>query len=129
MEENEITRLHPLTVISVTGTDEYPTLHDIQQNSAWSENPYGDAYAIVPDDMVNEVMACGCWCNIEVQNGVLTKITKVEPPVIPPTPHEPTDIEILQKENRLLKAQVSALAEQQEFLEDCLIEVGQVIYA
>lgn len=41
----------------------------------------------------------------------------------------PTDIEILQKENRLLKAQVSALAEQQEFLEDCLIEVGQVIYA
>lgn len=129
MEENEITRQHPFTVISVNGTEEYPTLHDIQQNSAWSENPYGESYAVVPDDMVDDVMQCGCWCNIETENGVLTKITPVEPPVIPPTPHEPTDIEILQKENRLLKAQVSALAEQQEFLEDCLIEVGQVVYA
>lgn len=51
---------------------------------------------------------------------------KAQHPVPVPVP---TDVEILQKENRLLKAQVSALAEQQEFLEDCLIEVGQVIYA
>lgn len=33
------------------------------------------------------------------------------------------------KENALLKAQVEALSQNQEFLEDCLIEVGQVIYA
>ena len=46
----------------------------------------------------------------------------------PPKP-QPTEIEILQKENKLLKAQVNALAEQQEFLEDCLIEIGQVVYA
>lgn len=25
---------------------------DLQTNSAWEENPYGDAYAVVPDDMV-----------------------------------------------------------------------------
>lgn len=42
---------------------------------------------------------------------------------------EPTDIEKLQQENTLLKAQVNALSDNQEFLENCLIEVGQVIYA
>ena len=35
----------------------------------------------------------------------------------------------LEAENTLLRAQVTALADNQEFLEDCLIEVGQVIYA
>lgn len=33
------------------------------------------------------------------------------------------------KENALLKAKVEALSQNQEFLEDCLIEVGQIIYA
>lgn len=127
MEEQ--TRLHPFTVISVMGTDEYPTLHDIQQNSTWSENPYGESYAVVPDDMVDEVLSVGCWCSITTENGVLTSITKVEPPYIPEPEPQPTDIEILQKENHLLRAQVEALSEQQEFLEDCLIEVGQVVYA
>jgi len=42
---------------------------------------------------------------------------------------EPTPTEKLQKENALLKAQVNALSEQQEFLEGCLMEVGQIIYA
>lgn len=93
MEENEIfeeqteDRKHPFTVISVM--DYGNSLHDIQQNSVWSENPYGEAYATVPDDMVDEVLSVGCWCNIEVKNGVLTKITKVEPPYIPPKPQPP----------------------------------------
>lgn len=52
-----------------------------------------------------------------------------------PQPEQPkpdtkqVEIEALQKENKLLKAQVGALAEQQEFIEDCLIEIGQVVYA
>ncbi|MEA5085112.1 MAG: hypothetical protein VB018_13340 [Lachnospiraceae bacterium] len=44
----------------------------------------------------------------------------------------PTDaekIETLQGENTLLKAQVNALSENQEFLEDCLIEMAQEVYA
>lgn len=41
---------------------------------------------------------------------------------------EPTLAE-LQQENKLLKAQVQALNENQEFLENCLVEVGQIIYA
>ena len=41
---------------------------------------------------------------------------------------EPTPAE-LQQENKLLKAQVQALNTNQEFLENCLVEVGQIIYA
>lgn len=40
-----------------------------------------------------------------------------------------TPMEKLEQENKLLKAQTNALATNQEFLENCLIEVGQVIYA
>ena len=49
-----------------------------------------------------------------------------------PEPLGPTDserIEALESENNLLKAQISALEYNQEFLEDCLIEVGMVVYA
>lgn len=35
----------------------------------------------------------------------------------------------LQQENRLLKAQVSAAADQMEFLESCIVEMAQVVYA
>ncbi len=37
--------------------------------------------------------------------------------------------EELTKENELLKTQIKALSDNQTFLEDCLIEVGQVVYA
>lgn len=37
--------------------------------------------------------------------------------------------EALTKENILLKAQIKALDENCSFLEDCLIEIGQVVYA
>lgn len=49
----------------------------------------------------------------------------------PPKIEETTEEKVLrlEAENNLLKAQVTALADNQEFLEDCLIEVGQVIYA
>ncbi len=56
----------------------------------------------------------------------------IEERITEPTEPQPTDqerIEALEAENTLLKAQVTALADNQEFLEDCLIEVGQVVYA
>ena len=44
-------------------------------------------------------------------------------PVIPPTSAE------LAEENKLLKQQVAALAEQQGFYEDCIAEMAAVVYA
>lgn len=39
---------------------------DIQSNSGWSENPYGEDYAIVPDEMVPDIMATQGFCDIEL---------------------------------------------------------------
>lgn len=41
----------------------------------------------------------------------------------------PTDVEILQKENRLLKAQVSVLTDRNDMLEECIMEIADVVYA
>lgn len=46
-----------------------------------------------------------------------------------PVNEEAERIKVLESENTLLKAQINALADNQEFIEDCLIEVGQVVYA
>lgn len=47
-----------------------------------------------------------------------------------PTPEpSPSDIEVLKEENKLLKAQVEALSERGDFVEDCMAEMAMVIYA
>ena len=42
---------------------------------------------------------------------------------------EANRVEDLEEENRLLKAQVSAEADQMEFYEDCIVEMAEIIYA
>ena len=42
---------------------------------------------------------------------------------------EANRIEDLEEENRLLKAQVSAQADQMDFYEDCIAEMAGIIYA
>lgn len=37
---------------------------DLQSNSSWSENPYGDDYAAVPAEMVDAIMETGGFCDI-----------------------------------------------------------------
>lgn len=50
----------------------------------------------------------------------------------PPEPEPPTTDERLEKlesENSKLKSQLQMQAQQQEFLENCLLEMGDVVYA
>lgn len=49
------------------------------------------------------------------------------PPPPPPTTEE--RVEKLEAENKLLKEQVSAQADQAEFYEDCIAEMAAVVYA
>lgn len=37
---------------------------DLQTNSAWIENPYGEAFAVVPYDMIEDIMKTHGFCNI-----------------------------------------------------------------
>ena len=68
----------------------------------------------------------------KLEDGVLVERTadeieadkaKLPKPVIPKTNAE------LESENAKLKQQISALADQQSFYEDCIAEMAQVVYA
>lgn len=59
---------------------------DIQSNSAWSANPYGEEYAIVPDDMVEAIMETHGFCDIEL-NEDGTEVVSFTALPIPEFPH------------------------------------------
>lgn len=58
---------------------------------------------------------------IDEGNNLQTQECKIQLP--PETP-----IQILQKENTLLKAQVKAMSERSDFIEDCIAEMATKIY-
>lgn len=94
----ENVRKNPFCVISKEAFGEYH-VHDIQTNSAWSENPYGNDYAVVPDDMVHDIMETRGFCDIEL-NEDGTEVISFTAREIPEIPEpevevEPTADEIL----------------------------------
>lgn len=86
-ETEEIT--FPFTVISVETFGEF-SVHDIQSNSSWVSNPY-ENYAVVPDEMVEGIMATGGFCDIELnEDGTeVVSFTAREIPDIPSPEPEP----------------------------------------
>lgn len=82
------------------------------------------------DEVVNVITASEDFATAYAEkHGYTIEQRIIETPEEEPQPTDQERIEALEAENNLLKAQVSALAVNQEFLEDCLIEVGQVVYA
>lgn len=77
-------RVNPFCVISKATFGEY-AVRDIQTNSGWSENPYGEDYAVVPDDMVLDIMETQGFCDIELnEDGTeVVSFTAREIPDIP----------------------------------------------
>lgn len=41
---------------------------DVQTNSAWVENPYGDEYAVIPQDLIDGIVATCGFCDIELND-------------------------------------------------------------
>ena len=84
---------HILTVISKDVFGEY-NIHDIQSNSSWSKNPYGEDYAVVPDDLVGSIMKTRGFCDI-VLNEEGTEVVSFTPLEIPdiPEPEPQTPVE------------------------------------
>lgn len=60
---------------------------DIQTNSAWSENPYGEDYAVVPDEMVLAIQETRGFCDI-VLNEDGTEVVEFTAREIPEIPTE-----------------------------------------
>ena len=79
-------RVNHFCVISKATFGEY-AVRDIQTNSAWGENPYGEDYAVVPDEMVPDIMATLGFCDI-VLNEDGTEVVSFEAREIPEIPTE-----------------------------------------
>jgi hypothetical protein len=88
-------RVNPFCVISKNTFGEY-AVRDIQTNSAWSANPYED-YAVVPDDMVLDIMETRGFCDIVLnEDGTeVVSFTALVIPVIPVEEAEPTTDDIV----------------------------------
>ena len=93
MDEMNI-RQNPFCVISKSTWENGG--RDIQSNSAWSANPYGSEYAIVPDDMVEKIMETSGFCNIELNEDG----TEVVAFTALPVPAPQVDLEALAAEAR-----------------------------
>lgn len=95
MPETEVvTRKNEFCVISKEG-NEYGW-HDLQTNSVWSSNPYGEDFAVVPDDMVEAIMETCGYCDLELnEDGTeVVSFTPIEIPVIETPEPEPTEEEL-----------------------------------
>ena len=115
VEETIPQRVNPFCVISKQTFGEY-NVHDIQTNGSWGANPYED-YAVVPDDMVNEIMETRGFCDIVLnkEETEVVSFTAREIPEIPEPPHEPT----LEEEIQQLKEYDTELLYQV-----CLLQLG-----
>ena len=89
-------RVNPFCVISKETYGEY-AVRDIQTNSAWNENPYGEDYAVVPDEMVPGILETIGFCDIVLnEDGTeVVEFTAREIPEIPTEEAPLTDIDIL----------------------------------
>lgn len=78
----EITeRKNPICVVSKETYGEYG-VRDIQTNSGWMGNPYGDDYALVPDEFVHDIIETKGFCDIEL-NEEGTEVVRFTPKDIP----------------------------------------------
>lgn len=84
-------------------------------------------WAIIPDTI--SLPATFPFVDVEADGGVVTKLTEREIPEQPPLPEPEVTLESLSAENTKLKAQLKLQSEQQSFLEDCLLEMADVVYA
>lgn len=103
----EQTRKNYFCVISKSGFGDYNS-HDIQTNSGWFENPYGETYAVVPDDMVQDILETRGFCDItlnddgtEVVSFVAREIPEPEPIEVEPTAEDDVDAMLVDHEYRL----------------------------
>ena len=93
--------------------------------------PPPDGWAVIPEDM--EIPETFPFVNVEAAEGVVTTMTAGTVPEPEPEPEpEPTvdeRVKKLESENGKLKSQIQMQAQQQEFLENCLLEMGDIVYA
>ncbi|MCC2176643.1 hypothetical protein AAAV51_04520 [Agathobaculum butyriciproducens] len=93
---------------------------------------FGDRFSLAQSHYLDKPLYDGAVLRYKLVDGKVIERTaeeieadkaKLPKPVIPKTNAE------LESENAKLKQQISALADQQSFYEDCIAEMAQVVYA
>lgn len=113
MEEKILdARLNPFCVVSKETFGEY-FIRDIQTNSSWNSNPYGDDYAIVPDEMVQDILKTNGFCDIELnKDGTeIISFTAREIPEIPQPERQPSAEERLAALEKAMLEQIGVTTE------------------
>lgn len=116
-----------MIIVSISSIDEYG-LHAYMSGTNMVPHP---GYAKIPEDM--EIPSSFPYVDIEVENGVVVKMTPLPVPEPEPEPEpQPTiddRVTALESDNNLLKQQLKAASDQNEFLENCIAEMAGIVYA
>lgn len=103
------------------------------RNQSGNMQTVPDGWAVIPDGMETENFPFGELVAEEV-DGVMT-VTSWTPGTITTPEQEPAvqtvdeRVETLEAENALLKQQVTALSDQNDFHEELIVELANVVYA
>lgn len=91
--------------------------------------PVPNGWAVIPKEMA--LPETFPFVGVEAQAGIVTALTPgtVPKPESESIPTMDERMEKLENENSKLKSQLQMQAQQQEFLENCLLEMGDVVYA
>lgn len=87
-----------------------------------------EGWAVIPEDMA--VPGSFPFVDIEVDGGVIIRMTAGEVPQPEPSPPTPEErITALEQDKTVLSAQLQAAIQSGAFLEDCLVEMAGIVYA
>lgn len=90
----------------------------------------------LPDTLLMDYIGCKGFCTLTVQDGAVTALAvdqealdayNAEHPEV--EPEKPVTVEDLQAENKRLKAQMELQSQQHTMLENCLLEMADIVYA
>lgn len=111
-ETKTIERINPFCVVSKAVFGEY-AVRDIQTNSAWNKNPYGEDYAIVPDDMVQDILETRGFCSIVLneEGTEIVSFTARKIPEMPEIERKPTTEERLKALEKAMLEQIGVVTE------------------
>lgn len=100
-----------------------------------TSTPFPNSVSL-PDTLLMDYINTKGFCTLTVQDGAVTALAvdqealdayNAEHPEV--EPEKPVTLEDLQAENKRLKAQMELQSQQQTMLEDCLLEMADIVYA
>lgn len=100
-----------------------------------TSTPFPNSVAL-PDTLLMDYISTKGFCTLTIVDGAVTALVvdqealdayNAEHPEV--EPEKPVTLEDLQAENKRLKAQMELQSQQQTMLEDCLLEMADIVYA